>query len=181
MKTDTKSLGELLREKLDGRISPKTNFGIVDIETAAGSFVDLEQGFQRFPRFEPSVAISKTGIGPDKRKTVNIVKRSSNMYFNSKVLVSINGSNNLVVDLNTELLNVLSSAKVAKVDRDWDGNIKTVQYTNDKPTICIVDASDILAAKIDNGSKIKALEELQEKLKAETDAVAKQIQALSND
>jgi hypothetical protein len=79
------------------------------------------------------------------------------------------------------LLNILSNARVAKVDRDWDGNVKSVKYTNDKPTITIVNVGEIEAPKPDPTDKIKALEQLQEKLKAEQDAITKQIDALSKD
>lgn len=154
----TKSLGEQLREKLDGN-----------------SFAIPVRDLYFEPRFNDVKPIDSS------RKKINIViKGKSEMYATTKVLVSLGGRDNLVLDADSQLLNVLANARIAKIDREWDGGVKTVQYLKDKPTISIVSSEDILPLKADPDAKIKALEQMQEKLKAESEAIAKQINALNN-
>jgi hypothetical protein len=174
----SKTLGELLREKLDNPVN------ICCEEQLTGGTFEMPIGIYNAKKKAMELSYGKFGIdeSQNKRKQVNILVKGKEMIqYQSRILVSINGSNNLVLEADTNLLNILSNASVAKVDRDWDGNVKSVKYTNDKPTITIVNVGEIEAPKPDPTDKIKALEQLQEKLKAEQDAITKQIDALSKD
>lgn len=150
----TKTIGELLREKLDN--TP----------------INICSEFRH-----PSINFEEP-----KRKQIKVeIKGRSEMYSTTKVLISLGGRDNLVLDVDSQLLNMLSNARIAKIDREWDGGIKTVQYLKDKPTISIVSSENILPVKSDPSEKLQALEKMQESLKNEQDSIAKQISALNND